>query len=166
MACKVTTKARSKSDRLRDAVKVLCREITYWRDGLQCVERNIDGGHCGGGMQWGHVVPQGQSAYLALDLGNAHVQCAAHNTIHGHFQAVYNDWVRSKFGNRSFDALKQARSDYEGYQFDEPELLEKLAQYNELYDNRFHASVDVESLVSAGYYGEFIKEAWIKEGRI
>lgn len=47
------------------------------------------------------------------------------------------------------------------------ELIELLPKVVWLYQNRYSMNgASLAELISAGYYGEIIREAWIKEGRI
>lgn len=146
------------------ALDQLCRLLTTWRDGCSCV---LEGdGKCSGGSQWGHVVPQGSSSYLIYELSNSFRQCETHNTMHRFVQLPYHVWYQKTFGELALLMLDEARRNNVGYKFGIVELYGKLRKLNELYSNRYSVDLDIESLVSRGYYGDIIREAWIKTGKI
>jgi len=163
------TKPRRKV--LNAQLEAIVKQIVFWRDGGQCVEREIDGGRCGNVMQWGHFIPRARSKYLKYDLATF-VQCNNHNLIHdsrkpGGGDPVFGLWVTKKFDVGALEALSLTqRMNIDGKDRTIPELEEMLAYYDELYQNRYYASLDTASLVAAGYYGEIIKQAWKDEGRI
>lgn len=143
------------------ALDHICRLITEWRDGCMCV---IHGEGCGEYSQWGHVIPQGANAYLVYELSNSFRQSDKCNLVHKIVQAPYFDWYKATWGLRAYEMLKEAWQTQKGGQKNLPQLL---MQYVELYENRHNFSLTSrEELVAAGYYGEIIKEAWIKDGRI
>lgn len=146
------------------ALDQLCRLITEWRDGLGCVLR--DEGNCSQGSQWGHVIPQGSSSYLIYELGNSFRQCPTHNLTHRFIQLPYFMWYQKTFGELSLSALKEEWQSHPSHKFGIMELYEKLKRLNELYSSRHFVDLDIENLVSKGYYGDIIREAWIKSGRI
>ena len=144
----------------------LCRKITIWRDGCNCVLSDTDGARCNDVSQWGHVIPQGASGYLKHNLSNSFRQCGSHNTIHKYSQIVYLDWFRQTFGNRAFEMLKEA-SLKTYHQFSILDLRELRDSYKELLQNTAVMSLSsFEDKVEAGYYGNIIRDAWIKDARI
>lgn len=146
------------------ALDQMCRLLTEWRDGQVCVLK--DDGGCSAGTQWGHVIPQGSSSYLIYDLGNSFRQCETHNISHRFFQLPYFLWYQKTFGESALLMLKEEWKSHLGYKFGTMELYEKLKTLNELYQNRFSVELDIETLVSKGYYGEIIRKSWIETGRI
>lgn len=143
------------------ALDDICRLLTAWRDGVMCV---IHGNGCGEISQWGHVIPQGANSYLIYELSNSFRQSDKCNLTHRMVQAPYYDWYKATWGLRAYNMLKEAWQTQKGGRKDLPQLL---MQYVDLYMNRHRYSVtNREELVTAGYYGEIIKEAWIKDGRI
>ena len=169
------TKRRKASKPLRKVLEAqleaIVKLIVFWRDGSQCVEGEIDGGRCGNVMQWGHFVPRSRSKFLKYDLATF-VQCNNHNLIHdsrktGGGDPVFGLWFVKKFGVTALEMLHQTqRENSDGSNRTIPELEEMLAHYEKLYQNRFYVSLDTHSLIAAGYYGDIIREAWVKEGRI
>ena len=149
----------------KEALDSLCRLITTWRDGCTCVLSEVDGGKCSNVSQWGHVIPQGGSAYLVYELSNSFRQCSSHNKIHDDVNPlIYPDWYANKWGSRALKMLKDAQrhDDYET-----AELRDMVITYSDLYDMRFSfSSSTLADKVEAGFYGSIIREAWIKEGRI
>lgn len=152
-------------------LEAIVKQIVFWRDGGQCVEREIDGGRCGNVMQWGHFIPRARSKYLKYDLATF-VQCNNHNLIHdsrktGGGDPVFGLWFTKKFGITALEMLSRTqRENIDSKDRTIPELEEMLEHYDNLYQDRYYVSLDTPSLVKAGYYGEIIKEAWIKDGRI
>lgn len=166
---KKRTKPRRKV--LEMQIEAIVKMIVFWRDGGECVEKEIDGGRCGGKMNWGHFIPRSRSKFLKYDLATF-VQCDSHNLIHdsrktGGGDPIFGLWFTKKFGVFALEKLSEVQREHtDGKNHTIPELEEMLAHYDELYQNRFYVSLDTMSLVKAGYYGKIIREAWIKEGRI
>jgi hypothetical protein len=150
---------------LNMALDQLCRMLTTWRDGCSCVLVKFDGGRCGGVSQWGHVVPQGSCSYLVHELSNSFRQCENHNGIHRFVQLPFHVWYKDVFGEAALSLLDKSRQEHVSYKFGIVELREKLAHLNFLYQSRFTVGLRLKDLVSFGYYGEIIKEAWKKEGK-
>jgi len=149
----------------KEALDSLCRLITIWRDGCTCVLSEVDGSKCSNVSQWGHVIPQGGSAYLVYELSNSFRQCSSHNKIHDDVNPlIYPDWYAGKWGSRALRMLKDAQR-HDDYQT--AELRDMVITYSDLYDMRFSfSSSTITDRVEAGFYGSIIREAWIKEGRI
>lgn len=144
----------------------MCRQLTIWRDGCVCVLSSVDGGRCNEVSQWGHVVAQGGSGYLKHSLSNSFRQCASHNIIHNENPLIYINWYRRQFGNKALELLEEA-SKITYYKFSIPELWEMRDKMKSLIEQTpYMQGATMEDLVSAGYYGEIIKEAWIKDGKI
>ena len=152
----------------KEALDSLCRLITTWRDGCTCVLANVDGSKCSHISQWGHVVPQGGSAFLIYELSNSFRQCSSHNKIHDDANPlIYTEWYRGKWGHRALEMLKQAQIDNRNFDYDTADLRNMVIEYSDLYDMRFSFSTaTLEDKVEAGFYGKLIREAWIKDGRI
>jgi len=161
------TKNKTPRQRLQEALEVMCKAVVFWRDGDRtCVISDMDGGRCGGGRQWGHVLARTSSAWLKYDLGNTFAQCATHNRIHPD-DPIYYDWWRAKFGRRAWERLNQTMRAFQNCDHTLSELEDMLDNLNTLYDERFYHGTDsLTELVRAGYYGEVVKVAWIEEGRI
>jgi len=152
---------------LNMALDKMCRELTFWRDGVACVLRNTDGGQCNQVIQWGHVIPQGSSAYLVHNYSNAFCQCGTHNFLHDKkAPMIYLDWYRETFGLTAYKMLKAAGlAKFEGFGI--VDLYEKLADVNNLYSQRYQfGNENMATKIFAGYYGNIIREAWIKDGKI
>ncbi len=161
---------KNKTDRqlYKEALDSLCRLITTWRDGCTCVLADVDGGKCSNQSQWGHVIPQGGSAYLVYELSNSFRQCSSHNKIHDDVNPlIYPSWYKSRFGGLALEMLKQAQIDNRNKDYDTEDLRNMVIAYFDLYDMRFSfSSSTTQDKVIAGYYGSIIYEAWIKEGKI
>lgn len=143
------------------ALDHICKLLTAWRDGVMCV---IHGFGCGNTPQWGHVIPQNSNAYLIYDLGNAFCQSDTCNLIHRMVQAPYYDWYKATWGLRAYNMLIDTWRNEKGGRKDLPQLL---LHYVDLYMNRYQYSITNKAeLVNAGYYGDIIREAWVKDGRI
>ncbi len=143
------------------ALDHMCRLITTWRDGCTCV---INDSYCNDVSNWGHVVPQGRNAYLIYELSNSFRQCAKHNELHRGVQYPYLEWYRRTWGNLAEKMLEEARVQHKGGR-NAQELFELLLEYVKLWSYRYFANT-IEEKVKNGYYGDIIREAWIKEGRI
>jgi len=144
----------------------ICRQIVAWRNET-CVEADMDGCHCGGVLQWGHVIPQGQSSWLKHDLSNSARQCAYHNLRHKYGDPIYFIWYAARFGTKSLIALREVSAAQAGKKRTIPELEEQLAALTRLYEERFsHGTDTLAELVEAGYYGEVVRDVWVKEGRV
>ena len=127
----------------------------------------IHGSGCGQISQWGHVIPQGQSAWLVYELSNSFRQSNSCNTIHARINAPYFDWYEETWGRLAFRMLKDEWKKYKGIDYSTAELRDMVISYFDLYDMRHSFSTSTKGeKIEAGYYGNIIKEAWIKEGRI
>lgn len=160
------TKYKSECDWLELALDELCKLITTWRDGVPCVTPTHE---CRGVSQWSHFVPQQKSNYLKHDLGNSHRQCAGHNFLHGpgQVQLPYTLFYKSTYGSDVLLAFETARQAFPKYSWTPAEMRERLLDYNRLYEERYqHGTSTMEEKVAAGYYGDIIRECWIKKGRI
>lgn len=145
----------------------LMRELTTWRDGCICVLSEVDGGRCSEVSQWGHVIPQGGSGYLKHSLSNSFRQCSSHNKIHDKINPLlYINWYRHKFGSLATDMLDEA-SKKTYHIFSIQDLIDMRDNLKQLIENRYSMNgASLAELVDAGYYGEIIREAWIKEAKI
>lgn len=149
------------------ALDELCRLITTCRDGCNCVLAETDGQRCSGGSQWGHVVPQGSSSYLIYNLSNSFRQCESHNGIHRFVQLTFHLWYKNTFGELALDLLEKTQRENPSYKPSIPDLKDKLSLLNYLYENRYYlTNTSMEGKVGALYYGDIIRDAWVKEGRI
>ena len=80
---------------------------------------------------------------------------------------IYLEWYRSTWGALALRMLKQSQIDNRGLHLNDGQLKEKLDELNELYDMRWSfGTASLEEKVQAGFYGNIIREAWTKEGRI
>lgn len=147
-------------------IEAIVRQIVFWRDGMQCVEVEIDGVRCGGSLQWGHFIARQQSGWLKYDLATF-CQCRNHNNLHDKGAQTMHVWFVEKFGTGAQAALElAAREHANGKQRPIYELEEMLAHYDALYDAHFSVTAELSELVEKGYYGQIIRDAWIKEGRL
>ena len=132
-------------------LEALIRTIVMRRDGNRCIEADIDGGRCGGAMQWGHYVPRSRSARLALTLATFR-QCSNHNLLHRYNDPMMAAAVVRLLGPgwlARIAAEQQAHSDGKVYLHD---LQERLDKYRDLLDN-WPAVYTVKTLLKRGYYG-------------
>lgn len=158
-------KKLSKSRRkiLEAQLEAIVKQIVFWRDGAECVLKHIDGGRCGGKLNWGHFVPRSRSRWLKYDLATF-VQCDSHNLIHdsrktGGGDPIFGLWFSKTFGLPALEAISDEQRGHIGGNQSVPELEEMLAHYDELYQNRYFVKLEVLDLVRAGYYGEVIRKA-------
>lgn len=159
---------------LEKQIEEMVKRIVFWRDGGQCVERDIDGGRCGGIMNWGHFIPRNKSKYLKYDLATF-VQCGAHNMMHdsrktGGGDPIFGIWFTKTFGIEVLEELSRVQRENQNDKGKHsiPDLEEMLAHYDDLYQNRYTAPVgDLQAMIWAGYYGNVIRDAVekIKEAR-
>ena len=146
------------------ALDELCRLITIWRDGCNCV---IISHECRGGSQWGHIYPQGSNAHLVYELSNSFRQCEGHNSMHRFIQAPYFLWYQRTFGHKAFDMLEAERLAHPTCEYNIMDYQEMRRDLSALYLDRYrYTGASIHEMVSGGWYGNIIKEAWIKEGRI
>ncbi len=159
--------AKTPRQRIEEALETMCKAIIHWRDADRvCVIADMDGGRCGGGPQWGHVLGRTTSAWLKYDLSNSFRQCETHNRIHPS-DPIYFDWWRAKFGSRAWRKLNDTMRQRQNQDRPLSEYEDILLELNDLYDARHaHGTDTLPELVAAGYYGPIIKSAWIEEGRI
>lgn len=157
---------RTNRQKLVAEISNLCREITKWRDGCICVLSETDGARCNQVSQWGHVVAQGSSGYLKHSLSNSFRQCGSHNKIHNGNPLIYCNWYRDKFGTLAMDMLETA-SKRTYHKFSIPDLWYMRDNLKALLHNtNSMVGATLPEMIDAGYYGEIIREAWIKDGRI
>ena len=162
----VITKNSRKTERqmYQEALDDICRKITTWRDGVMCV---IHGDGCGQRSEWGHVIPQGSCSFLVYELSNSFRQSDTCNQIHRFVQAPYYNWYEAKFGSRAYKMLIEAWETAPNGGLSTQGLIELLPVYVEMYHNRYSMNgASLAELIAAGYYGEIIREAWVKDGRI
>ena len=162
----VIVKRERKTERqmVCEALDDICRKITTWRDGVMCV---IHGNGCGQQSQWGHVIPQNASSFLVYNLSNSFRQSDTCNLLHRSVQLPYYSWYEGKFGRLALKMLKEAWLNQPKGGLSTVELWELLERYVVMYQSRNQYAVhDLQELVQAGYYGDIIREAWVKEGRI
>lgn len=160
---------KSKIQIYKMALDWLCKSMVEWRDGVTCVLAEVDGAACSTVPNWGHVIPQGGSAFLVYELSNSFRQCSAHNKIHDKVNPeIYLEWYRNRWGALALKMLKQAQIDNRGgTNWDETDYWNMLIEMSDLYSLRFSfGGASLEDKVEAGFYGNIIREAWIKEGRI
>lgn len=151
---KKRTTSKSTRKELEIKLEKLCREIVFWRDGSQCVERNIDGGRCRGVIQWGHLIPRQQSHWLKYDIGNTFCQCAGHNFLHDKGAQTYQVWYTQTFGAGAFKMLESEGRSHTNSKYQIHELEEMVAEYELLLDNR-PSVFGANDLVLLGYFGKW-----------
>jgi hypothetical protein len=139
--------------RLEIELEKAMRELCWWRDGGECVLRDIDGRRCAGSIQWGHFVPRKQSAYLKFAIGNTFCQCAGHNFRHWHGDHIFGLWYDTQFGIAAHKAMLDVAGKGEPSM---DELEDWLARVRYLLDDR-PALYTFPILVELGYYGDFMK---------
>lgn len=148
---------------LEAQLEAIVKQIVFWRDGSECVLRYIDGGRCGGKMNWGHFIPRSRSGWLKYDLATF-VQCDSHNLIHdsrktGGGDPIFGLWFSKTFGLPALEAMSEAQRLNIGNKHTIPELEELLKHYDTLYENRYFITPEKHDLIAAGYYGEIIRKA-------
>lgn len=146
---------------LEAQLEAIVKAIVFWRDGGQCILRDIDGVMCRGKMDWGHFIPRNKSKFLKYDLATF-VQCDGHNFIHDSKKAggdpIFGLWISKTFGINALAALHQTQREHtKGKIQTIPELEEMLAHYDQLYQDRIYADLSLGGLIRGGYYGEIIK---------
>lgn len=156
------TKPRRKV--LEMQLEAIVKQIVFWRDGSECVLRHIDGGRCGGKLNWGHFIPRSRSGWLKYDLATF-VQCDSHNLIHdsrktGGGDPIFGLWFSQTFGLPALESMSNEQRLHTGDKRTIPELEELLAHYDDLYQNRYYVNFEIPDLIRAGYYGEVIKKAY------
>ena len=106
----VFRKNKTERQMYKEALDSLCQLITIWRDGCTCVLSEVDGSKCSHVSNWGHVIPQGGSAFLVYELSNSFRQCASHNKIHDDVNPlIYTEWYSAKWGRRALAMLNKAQ---------------------------------------------------------
>ena len=149
---------RKERKRLEKELEAAVKAIISWRDG-GCVEREVDGGRCGGRLGWGHIVPQKRSYWLRYSLGNVCVQCAAHNKLHDLGDLTYLNWVKRFFGTDYQDKLQAEVDAHKGKRQIPAELGNMLMDYDVLLAQAaampFYTMVKLKEY---GYYGDLVKE--------
>jgi hypothetical protein len=165
----ITVWKRKTDKQLREmACDKLCRMIVEWRDGCTCVLSGIDGGRCSTTPTWGHVIPQGGSAFLVYELSNSFRQCSTHNLIHKETNPIlYPRWYRETFGATAYNMLEQAQRENIGNGLNAEELHCKLVELSDLYNLRWgYGGSSPGERIEAGFYGSIIRDAWVKDGKI
>jgi len=153
--------------RMEVKLEDMCKQIVHWRDGLECLDVNLDGSRCGGGIQFGHVIPRKQSYWLKYSLSNVGDQCRNHNGMHDRGDPIHIMAFEAKFGKQSLIALRETAKEHAPGKQPMTEMEEMLSELSRLYEERFaHGTDTLAELVEAGYYGEIVKDVWTKEGRI
>lgn len=157
--------AKSRRKILEGQLEAIIKEIVFWRDGQQCVEKEIDGARCGNGLQWGHYVPRKQSAWLKYSLVTF-CQCGSHNYLHDKGAQTMATWFAMTFGTLAMQRIEEDVREHRGKDRTIAELEDMLQDYDTMFDTRYYVGLDLCSLVEAGFYGQVIRQAWIDEGRI
>ena len=126
----------------------------------------MDGQKCREGVQWGHVVPQGKSPKLVYDLGNVFPQCPNHNLMHYRKDPMYNNWYTVQWGETAFNDLCMFLRENTGKKYSLVDLEEMICKYEKMLEEKNYVNHNTKELVSKGYYGEIIRNAWMKDGKI
>lgn len=156
---KKTPRPKNRRKILEGQIEAICKQIVFWRDGAECVERFIDGQRCGGEIQWGHYIPRKQSGWLKYDIGNTFCQCRNHNNLHDKGSQTMAAWFGAKFGSDAQIALENERDAHRGKsQRTIQELEELLGYYDSLYQSRYFVDINLEALLAGGYYGNVYKK--------
>lgn len=148
------TTTKSTRTMLEKRLEELCREIVFWRDGSQCVEREIDGGRCRGPIQWGHFIPRQQSAWLKYSIGNTFCQCAGHNLLHDKGAQTFQSWYAMTFGADALRFIDAESRAYVGAKYQIHELGEMIVDYEHLLELR-PPVYRFSDLVLMGYFGKW-----------
>jgi len=134
-----------------------------------CILADIDGGRCGGVLNWGHFIPRNKSKYLKYDLATF-AQCGAHNMMHdskktGGGDPIFSLWFCKTFGLDALDAISTEQRLHLGASGKRsvPELRALFSDYTKLYDNRYTAPIgNIKEMVLSGYYGDVLKMCYTK----
>lgn len=145
--------ARENKDIVLKQLEDICRRLAFWRDGGICIEQEIDGGRCGGAIQWGHFIPRQQSKYLKYSLSNTFCQCSNHNGLHHHGAQTMGAWYSAKFGEQAHVLIDKMARENVGAKILVSDYRERLEYYIRLYENR-PALHDLGTLIQLGYYGD------------
>ena len=143
---------RTKSTRkqLEAQLEALIRQIVWWRDGGRCIEADIDGVRCGGGIQWGHFTPRRQSAWLKFTLATF-CQCRNHNGLHDKGSQTMGLAVDMLLGTEWHRQHEIERDAHRNAKITTSDLQDRLKFYQELWDNRPSVFAP-EMLKELGYY--------------
>jgi hypothetical protein len=143
--------------KLERQIEDVAKLIIAWRDGQECVLKTTDGARCGNGLMWNHVIGQKQSRWLRLDLGNIFWGCGNHNMLDFHGDKTLFIWYTKTFGIKVVEAMQSEKMSHAGQKYQLHELETMLAEYDELYQNRYYTRNDsIQDLVNAGYYGRIV----------
>ena len=142
---------------LETELEALMRELVWWRDGGECVLKSMDGGRCGGPIQWGHLIARQKSPYLKFALGNSFCQCKTHNGLEHWGDPIFGIWYDKTFGVAAREALWEARNAHINRLPPEWELEEWIAEVKDLLDDR-PATYTRDLLVERGYFGRWPRE--------
>ncbi len=142
---------------LEKQIEAIVKMIIAWRDGQVCVLSSVDGGRCGNGLMWCHIIPQKQSRWLRLDLGNVVYGCGTHNMLDFHGDKTLYLWYVKTFGANVAEAMQAEKMKQTGRKYQLHELEAMLAHYDDLYQNRYTADLTLAGLIAGGYYGEIVR---------
>jgi hypothetical protein len=145
---------------LEKQVEAVLKEIIFWRDSQVCVMGEIDGGRCGNGLMWNHVIAQGMSSWMKLEIGNVYVGCGSHNLLDKMGDKTIAAWLSSTFGAGALGALQAEMMAHHKQRRNVVELECLLAHYDYLFQNRFYVNPELPDLIKAGYYGSIIQGVW------
>jgi hypothetical protein len=154
-------KYASPRKRMEIELEALLRELCNWRDGGACVLRQIDGGRCGGSIQWGHFLARQRSSYLVFAIGNSFCQCANHNLLHKVGDHIFGLWYDIQFGTDAHNALLDCARRSVGKKPTIWELQDWIARVKYLLDDR-PALYTLAHLVELGYYGIWPQQFGLK----
>lgn len=134
-------------------LEALIRQIVWWRDGSQCVERFVDGGRCSGGIQWGHFTPRKQSRWLKLTI-QSFCQCRNHNGLHDKGSQTMANAINHLLGPEWIQRheLERDAHRYPNDKVHVEDLKARLQVYEMLWEHR-PTLYDTKELIARGYYG-------------
>jgi len=133
--------------------EALLRELNEWRDGGECVLKEIDGARCRGNLTpWSHYIPQIQSPWLVRAIGNTFITCAGHNLLHHHKDPVFGIWYSKTFGVAANEAILREKIARTGTHALEWETEERIERLKYLLDNKPY-SYEIDHLIEGGFYG-------------
>lgn len=144
-------KRRSERKQLEAELEAIIRELVWWRDSGECIEKAIDGARCGGSLQWGHFIPRRQSRWMKFTLATF-VQCANHNLLHDKGSPTMSTALALLLGKDWMLRQEIERAAHRDGKVPIWELRDRIERYRLLLDNR-PSLYTTEQLVELGYYG-------------
>jgi hypothetical protein len=145
---------------LEKQIEAVLKLLICWRDGGDCVMKSIDGVRCGNGLMWNHLIPQKQSHWLKLEIGNVFWGCGSHNMLDFHGDKTLALWFVKTFSVDALEALQAEARKHTGHKRTVQELEHLLDYYTELYQERYTAPDTIQGRMQAGYYGYIVRVSY------